>query len=216
MARRKLTNVLALAVLVMLSERSLHPYEIAQLLKSRGKDQSIKINYGSLYTVIQNLEKHRFIEEVGTERDGRRPERTVYGITPAGDAEMRDWLAELIGTREKEYPRFESALALVGPLHPDEVTRLLRQRLTALDAEVAAARAGLAELQGLLPRLFLLEVEYAVAMAVAEADWVRALLTELTDGTLDGLAGWRSYHETGQAPEEWTDLEERIQEQQRG
>jgi DNA-binding PadR family transcriptional regulator len=210
MARRKLGNVLALAVLVAVAERPRHPYEIAQVLRSRGKDQSIKINYGSLYTVVQNLEKHGFIEEVGTERDGRRPERTVYGATAAGRAEMHDWLAELLGTREKEYPRFESALSLAVPLHPDEVIRLLRQRLTALDEEVTDKRATLAELRQVLPRIFLVEGEYDLAMTVAEADWVRGLLREMVDGTLTGMAQWRGFHETGQLPEQWQELDAEI------
>jgi DNA-binding PadR family transcriptional regulator len=83
-AKRKLSNPLALAVLVHVAEQPRHPYEIAQVLRERGKDGSIKINYGSLYTVVQSLERHGFIEAAGTERDGRRPERTVYGITATG------------------------------------------------------------------------------------------------------------------------------------
>lgn len=207
MARRKLGNVLALAVLATIAERPSHPYEIAQTLRGRGKDQSIKINYGSLYTVVQNLEKHGFIEEVSTERDGRRPERTVYGVTPAGRAEMRDWLAELLGTPSKEYPRFESALSMAGNLPPDEVVALLEQRLAALDAEVAAQREQQAELRKTLPRVFLIECEYGLAMLAAEAEWVRGLLKELADGTLSGADGWRQYHATGEVPVEWVGLE---------
>ncbi|MFF7635700.1 PadR family transcriptional regulator [Kitasatospora sp. NPDC008050] len=207
MARRKLSNVLALAVLVTVAEQPRHPYEIAQVLRSRGKDQSIKINYGSLYTVVQNLEKHGFIEEVGTERDGRRPERTVYGATAAGRAEMHDWLAELLGTREKEYPRFESALSMALALHPDEVNRLLRQRLTALDEEADANGAMLAEMREVLPRILLIEGEYNLAMARAEADWVRELLRELADGAISGAEQWRDIHETGQLPERWKELD---------
>ncbi len=207
MARRKLGNVLALAVLATIAERPCHPYEIAQTLRGRGKDQSIKINYGSLYTVVQNLEKHGFIEEVATERDGRRPERTVYGLTAAGRAEMRDWLAELLGTPAKEYPLFESALSLVGVLPPDEVVALLEQRLATLDADLAAKRASHAELVKSLPRLFLVECEYELAILAAEAGWVRGLLDELADGTLSGLDGWRQFYATGQVPEEWAALE---------
>ena len=39
----------------------MHPYEMASELRERGKDQSIKIKWGSLYTVVQNLEKHGFV-----------------------------------------------------------------------------------------------------------------------------------------------------------
>lgn len=211
MARRKMSNPLALAVLAVIREQPRHPYEIAGILRSRGKEQSIKINYGSLYTVVQSLERHGFIEASGTERDGRRPERTLYSVTPTGAVELREWLSELIGTPVKEYPRFEAALSLMGVLPPDEVRPLLEQRIAALDDRLAEQRAVLAEYGPLLPRVFLIEGEFALAMLTAEADWVRRLLADMTDGSLDGLEGWRQYHATGRAPEEWTALEAKLQ-----
>ena len=69
--RRKVSNLLALSLLTMLVERPMYPYEMATSLRHRGKDQSIKINWGSLYTVVQNLEKHGFIEAVEVAREGQ-------------------------------------------------------------------------------------------------------------------------------------------------
>lgn len=206
--RRKIDNPLALAVLATLFEAPNHPYDIARLLRSRGKEHSLKINYGSLYTVIRNLERHGFIEAESTEREGLRPERTVYRIAEAGRTELHDWLSELLGTREKEYPRFESALALAGALHPDEVLALLERRLGQLERENAAEREGLDQLLAVLPRLFLIEVEYSLALAQAEERFVRELLATLRDGTLEGIDGWRQAYETGKAPESWERLSE--------
>ncbi|GAA2611460.1 PadR family transcriptional regulator [Actinomadura fulvescens] len=202
--RRTSTSPLALAVLSTLVERPMHPYEIAQRLKHRGKDQSIKIRYGSLYTVVQNLADRGLVEAEGTARAGRRPERTVYRITAAGRAELVERLRELVRTPAKEYPLFEAALSLVIVLSPDEAAGLLSERLRVLEKEMAAARAALADLmvaQG-MPRLFLLESEYALALKQAEAGWVRAMVTELADGSFDGLAIWRAWHETGEVPAE--------------
>jgi DNA-binding PadR family transcriptional regulator len=208
--RRKVGNLLALAILTLLGERPMHPYEIATNLRERGKADSIKINWGSLYTVVANLEKHGFIEATHTAREGRRPERTVYRITDEGREELSDWLRELIGIPEKEYPRFGAALAEIAALHPDEVGDLLRLRLTTLDADIAAQRASLAEWSKALPRLFLIESEYELALREAEGTWVRSLLEEMTAGTLPGLASWRAYYETGQVPEEFTDIEQNV------
>ena len=72
MVKRKVANPLAFAVLGSLGERSMHPYEISTMLKGRGKDQSIKLNYGSLYSVVAALEKAGFIEAV---RSGSRSPR---------------------------------------------------------------------------------------------------------------------------------------------
>lgn len=192
--RRKVDNLLALAVLVLVAERPMHPYEMAQVLRDRGKDQSIKIKWGSLYTVVRSLEQHGFIKATGTFREGRRPERTVYALTDAGRAEIRDWMRELVAIPEKEFPRFEGALSLIGALPPDEVADLLAERLRRLEAELAETRAHLAKVGRELPRVFLIEAEYATAMRQAEAEWVRSLLADLTDGSLDGLELWREFH----------------------
>ena len=75
-------NLLALAVLALLFERPMHPYEMAGTLKKRRKEDSIKLRYGSLYTVIEQLVARELIAPEETSRDGRRPERTVYHSPP--------------------------------------------------------------------------------------------------------------------------------------
>jgi DNA-binding PadR family transcriptional regulator len=78
------SNPLALAVLALLFERPMHPYEMAATLKQRHKQDSIKLRYGSLYSVIDLLVARSLIQAKETSRDGRRPERTVYGLTTPG------------------------------------------------------------------------------------------------------------------------------------
>jgi DNA-binding PadR family transcriptional regulator len=205
--RRKLANPLALAVMVLLTEKPMHPYEIAQTLRRRGKDTSLKINYGSLYTVVQNLEKHGFVEVADVQRQGNRPERTLYGITDAGREEATEWLSDLLAVPAQEFPIFEAALSLMGVLHPDEVARLLRERLDTLDVQAASARGGLEKLYETLPRLFLVETEYKLHMIEAEAAWVRGFLAEIRSGTLPGVKEWRTFSETGEVPEEFAQLD---------
>jgi DNA-binding PadR family transcriptional regulator len=207
--RRKVGNLLALALLALVAERPMHPYEMASMLRARGKDHSIKINWGSLYTVVQNLEKHGFIEATTTSRQGRRPERTTYRITDAGRDELADWLRELISVPQKEYVGFEAALSVLVALPPDEVVRLLEQRLRALQIGIASQRAALQEAGQEIPRLFLIEAEYALAMSQAEAEWVRMLLKELSDDLRGEVEQWRSFHETGQLPPGLQELAER-------
>lgn len=198
--RRKVGNMLGLAILAHLLQKPMHPYEMATELRERGKDRDMQIKWGSLYTVVANLEKHGFIRAVQSERQGMRPERTVYEITDAGRAELTDWMRELIEVPEREIPRFEAGLSLVGVLNPDDVRELLQRRLTELHRQLAQARDGLAA--AAVPRIFLLEAEYDLAVRQAEADWVRGLLTELSDGTLPGLDLWRAWHEHGADPAE--------------
>jgi len=199
--RRRVSNPLALAVLGTLRQQPMHPYEMAATMRSQGKEKSIKLNYGSLYTVVDNLAKHGLIEALEASREGRRPERTVYRLTEAGRAELEDWLAELLGTPVKEYPQFEAALTLMSILGPGRVLELLRDRVSALEEALSADRAELAAFPW-LPRLFVIESEYHLAMREAELAWVRGIVRELEDGSFPGVAGWARWIETGEFPAE--------------
>jgi DNA-binding PadR family transcriptional regulator len=199
--RRSISNPLALAVLASLHERPMHPYEMASTMRERGKEQSIKLNYGSLYTVVDSLAKNGLIEAMEATREGRRPERTVYRLTEAGRARLDAWMSELLAEPVKEYPQFEAALSLLPVLHPDTVTELLHTRTRLLRKEIAQARIILDTAHNArLPRLLLIEGEYHVAMREAELSWVQQLAGELEAGTLEGQDGWRHVYETGEAP----------------
>lgn len=207
--RRRVGNMLALAVLSALMQRPMHPYEMASLLRARGKDRDMPIKWGSLYTVVQNLEKHELITATGNERHGGRPERTIYSITDAGREELLDWVRELVGTPEPEQPRFEAGLSLMGVLPPAEVITLLHRRLEAVESANAGRRRELAGFRADIPRVLLVEVEYDLAIREAEATWVRALLAELAAGTFDGQDAWETYHRTGEIPPDIAALAEK-------
>jgi len=206
--RRKVGNLLALSLLSLLAQKPMYPYEMAQTLRARGKEANFKVNWGSLYTVVQNLEKYGFIEAAATEREGRQPERTTYQITEPGRAELRDWLSELLSVPEDERGGFVTALSEAGILPPDDVIRLLTGRLATLDKANASHQADLRLWAERLPRVLLIEGEYQLAMRLAQASWLRGLLAELVAGTISGMDAWRHIHETGEMPPEFEELDE--------
>ncbi|MFI6867850.1 PadR family transcriptional regulator [Nocardia sp. NPDC050406] len=208
--KRKVGNLMGLAVLATLAVRPMHRYEIAATMKERGKDRDMAVKWGSLYTVVENLEKHGFLEVVGSERDGARPERVIYRITDAGRAEMLDWAKELLSTPEPEPSRFVAGLSVMAVLTPDDAVELLDRRLSVLEAETATARAELATLDGTLPRLFLVEMEYTIAMRQAETEWVRALRDSMADGSFPDLDQWRCFHDSGRPAEYVEEIEARM------
>jgi DNA-binding PadR family transcriptional regulator len=188
-------NALALAILGLLSERPMHPYQMSQTLKDRGKDDSVKLNYGSLYSVVESLAKQGLIEPVGTEQDGNRPPRTVYGITDAGAAEVEAWMRELLSNPTKEYTQFLAALSFLPLLSPEVSVQLLRQRLTGLDDRIGQLDATITATTSFLPELFVVENQYELALLRAERDYVARLAARIADGSLGGVPGWRSLHE---------------------
>jgi DNA-binding PadR family transcriptional regulator len=190
------SNPLALAVLACLSERPMHPYEISTTLRTRGKEQSIKLNYGSLYAVVENLQKHGLITARETTREGKRPERTVYEITPAGTEEFEDWLAELLSTPARDFTSLEAGLSLMAGLPPDEVARLLGERADNLRLELRALDAQLDEVATMgLPELFTVETRFRRGMLAAELEFVDTLSREIREGTFSGVDGWRRMYQ---------------------
>ena len=182
----------------------MHPYEMATLLRERGKERDIKIKWGSLYTVVQNLEKHGFIEAAG-----HRPARSPAGADrlrdhrPPAGTELRG-LAARAGRRARgrSFRGSRRPCRCSACCRPTRSIELLRQRVDALDgghrrpardARWQSGRRG--------------------AAAVPDRDRVRAgacarprppgsgrCSTELTEGTMPGMADWRRYHETGRDP----------------
>jgi DNA-binding PadR family transcriptional regulator len=193
--KRKVNNLLALAVLSYLMQKPMHPYELSRTLRDNGDDRSIKFNHGSLYMVVQQLEKADYIAAQETIREGQRPERTVYALTDAGRQELRDWLRDLLGEPEHEYPNFVAALSLIGALPPSQVVPLLRHRLQRLAERAADTRRRIdtALAQG-VPELFLIEEQYRLAVDTAETAYVTSLIDRITDPQTGWGPAWAAFH----------------------
>lgn len=190
-------------MLVSLYEKPMHPYEVAQTLRQRAKQESVRLNYGSLYAVVESLEKKGFIKATGTVREGKRPERTVYEITDDGAREMNEWMTELISVPAKEYPAFMAGLSFLPSLPPDEALEALRSRRDAIKVKLAGMQGAMKAAQEAgLPRIFELEAEYEVQQLHAELKFVSGLVDEMDAGTLEGLEMWAMFHTEGFNSEE--------------
>jgi len=194
MGRRKIANPLALAVLACLYERPMHPYEMATTMRARNKDQSIKLNYGSLYSVVEALQRGGLIETQETTREGRRPQRTVYRVTDKGIHELLDWMGELLSTPVKEYTQFEAGLSFLPVVAPADAVILLGARANRLDIELTGRRSVHARLDEHIPRLFSVEYEYKTKLLEAELDWLRTLIADIESGALGGSDFWAEIH----------------------
>ena len=128
---------LGITVLGLLSERSMHPYEMYQLASVRRGDQLVKIKPGSLYHTVSRLEKQELLASIGTDREGNRPERTTYEITARGRDALEHQLREMLAVPVREYPRLPLALAEMHNLSASTACQMLRIRLAHLDKTIA-------------------------------------------------------------------------------
>jgi DNA-binding PadR family transcriptional regulator len=193
-SRRKVSNPLALAVMALLYERPMHPYEMVTLMRERGKHETVRLRYSSLYSVVSALEREGLILPRETVREGKRPERTIYEITDAGREEFLTWLRELLREPVKEYTQFAAGLSYLPGLPPEEAMALLEERVGRLEAETGEMRSRLddAREQYNLPRLFVVESEHELMLREAELEWVRGIIKDMETGALGSLSEWRS------------------------
>ncbi|HUZ71187.1 MAG TPA: PadR family transcriptional regulator [Candidatus Saccharimonadales bacterium] len=183
--RTRPKDMVALTTLSFLSEGPCHPYEIQRMLRERHKSYAVG-KTRALYRAIEELEAVGYIESVETNRDGRRPERTVYRISAEGREELENWLADVLTSPVDETPVFSVAVGLLAYITQERAEQALATRLVALQARLVAVDATLQLAQDDLglPRLVLLELEHAMALASAEMDWVRRLLGDMQSGAL--------------------------------
>ncbi|BCN57718.1 PadR family transcriptional regulator [Rhodococcus hoagii] len=194
---------LGVSVLALLFERPMHPYEMFQLLTNRRKDRVVKVRPGSLYHTVERLERDGLVLASGTDRQGNRPERTIYEITSAGRAAMRQWVSDTVAAPTPEYPRFTLGLAELHNLESVEALALLEERIAKLAGELSALD-DLAEFAREVPELFTIPFSYTRAMAQAEVDWLRAFVDRVRSGeipwvTEEHLESTRLAHQKGNA-----------------
>jgi DNA-binding PadR family transcriptional regulator len=193
--RRKVGNLLALAVLSYLTQGPMHPYELSRTLRDNGDARSIRFNHGSLYMVVQQLAKAGLIAERETVRAGLRPERTVYALTDSGRHQLHDWLRELIEEPEHEYPHFVAALSLIAALPPDEVVERLGVRLRRLAEQRAEIRGVIdGALAGEVHPLFLIEEEYRLALLDAESAFCERFIDQINNPETGWGPMWEKLH----------------------
>ncbi len=182
---------IALAVLALLYESPMHPYRMQQLIKERGKDEVINVRQRtSLYQTIDRLLRTKLITIRETAREEKWPERTIYEITEHGRTTMLRWMREMLSTPAREFPAFPAALAYLSLLTPEDARFQLDQRVQALAAEIERIDAELGKGMELVPKLFLLELEYLRAVVSTELTWVQSIVEELITGQLTWNEEW--------------------------
>ena len=178
-------NALALAVLTLLYEKPMHPYEMYQLLIARHEDRLVKVRPGTLYHAVGRLEDRGLVTATGTDRGGNRPERTTYTISTAGRAAFTTWLQDMLAAPVNEYPAFPLAISEAYNLPAGVVVELLDGRLQALQEQLDFLVSGeeLLKKKG-VERKYWIDVQFQQCTLQAEIAWIRSLQGQLRSGEL--------------------------------
>jgi len=177
---------LGIAILGLLSERPMHPYEMFQTFMQRSEDRIVKVRPGSLYHTVERLERDELVRATGTEREGNRPERTTYEITDRGRDRFLERLTEMLAEWKYEYPEFPLAIAEAHNLPRETVIRLLQKRALVLRSQLELVVGAVDHVEGKnLQRKYWLEASYLRVQLEAERSWVDGLVDELKSGSID-------------------------------
>jgi DNA-binding PadR family transcriptional regulator len=177
---------LSVAVLALLSERPMHPYEMYQTLLLRREDALVKVRPGSLYHAVNRMVADGTVRATHTDREGNRPERTTYEITPLGRDRFVASLTEMLATPVNHFPHFPLAMAQAHHLPVGDVVALIEARVAAAEGERDAIDADIDRVRARgLPERLWLELDLRREMHAAEIAWLRRLLERLRSGDLD-------------------------------
>lgn len=173
-------STLGISALALLVERPMHPYEMYQLLIQRHEDRVVKVRPGSLYHTVHWLESREMVRSTSTEREGNRPERTIYEITAHGEAMLAERVSEMLATPVNEYPEFPLAIGEAHNLPRATVIELLTQRCALLEADFSEIEATIRDLEERkVEPMYWINADYSRVMRDAELRWLQQLLADL-------------------------------------
>jgi DNA-binding PadR family transcriptional regulator len=157
---------------------SVHGYDVRRTLLARGATSWANIAPGSIYNALKTLVREGFLESVGTDRQGARPERTSFRLTEAGEREFTRLLHEnLRDSRLPNHPLL-AGLAFLPDLPPAELVSALRDRAADLRAKAADNRTMLTAIRagaGPIPTHIAESYALQACLMDSEADWATEL-----------------------------------------
>jgi len=182
---------LGLLVLWQLFPEPMHVYRMQKLFEAQGKDRVVNVrSRASLYQTIERLQRLGLVEVAETVRQEGYPDRVVYAITEAGRKTAREWLRDMLSDTGGQYPEFITALSLMFGLPVQEARTQLDLRAQRIAAQLGDAEQSLDATPPGLPRLFVLEEEYRIAVLRAELEWLRGVIEDLNAGRITWSEEW--------------------------
>ncbi|MGI5127616.1 PadR family transcriptional regulator [Pseudonocardia sp. CA-107938] len=179
-----------LYVLGMLDTRGpMHGHQIRREAQIDRTELWTDVKVGSLYGALGRMAAEGIIEAVRTERAGNMPARTVYGITPAGRAELsalRDGVLREVRLRPDPV---DLALQFSDGLPLDEIVEAFRVRRAALQSELDAWNRLETQAAPHLSAIERLSFRHQQSRLDAELRWHDLVLAELPTTRPDPAQG---------------------------
>jgi len=161
-----------LLLLGLLRGQTLHGYGLVEYMSTH-ETGGAAIGKSNAYRLLKVLEADGLIRST-TERDGNRPERHVYEITPAGEKLFRE---QLLASLAEDVSADQPGIALLNYLHEVDPAAAAEQ-LTKRRDLIASRHAQLDELPDDMRRLHP-AMDLSLRHAEVELHWLDEKLDEL-------------------------------------
>lgn len=190
-------NLTRLVVLGALAKQgNLHGHQIRRWAETTGVGYWGGVSVGALYRELRSMEGEGLVEALRTEKVGRRPARTVYGITSEGHLELAVLRAAAINDLAPPPDPLGVALTFAGPGDDLEVfaswMRARRDQLAIAAGQVESKTKSLVA-KGYVNAVEAAVMRRSVMLLEAEVRWhdeFAGLMADLpADATSAGGAG---------------------------
>jgi DNA-binding PadR family transcriptional regulator len=155
-----------------------HGHEIRRIVERIDMERWSEIRVGSIYHALHRLEDEGLITPLRSERDGKRPTRTIYSITPEGETELAALQDKILHTPSLSGDPFDVALWVSATQPAEALAAAVTRRIAALEelgASLADERERLTA-RGYLPTVGLALFRHGEIRVEAELRWHRELL----------------------------------------
>jgi len=146
---------------------------------------------GSIYFALSKLADEGKIRPASVERDGGRPEKTVYAITETGEAEFLELLRTCLGANEREYHEIDQGIAFLNALKKKETVELFKARVEAIEGAVTALRKHKGETlrRKDVPPEARAIFSHSLKHLEAELAWSREVMADIEAGKFSSTKG---------------------------
>src|SRR5689334_18652669 len=175
------TRLLVLGVVRIF--QPVHGYEVRRELVSWRAQDWASVKPGSIYNALKTLTRDGYLEVVGTDQVGGRPERTTYRLTTAGEEEFRTLLREEWWTVRPPIDPLMAAISFIGFVKRDEAIAALEHRIQQIHSTVRGMEFGIAAHDGTDSPHHVREMMRLMnARMLAEVAWAKQFIERLRRG----------------------------------
>ncbi len=182
-----LNRLVALGILS--SEGPLHGHAIRRRAEKVSVERWGGVSVGALHRELHLMERDGLIAVVRCEQAGKRPLRTVYGITAEGERELAILRESALRDLRSQPDPVGVGLLFGGRVDPRETSELLRLRERRIRAELEQVTSERTRLAGTLSATALAVFRRQELLLAAELGWHEEAVVLLGRATPVALTG---------------------------